>query len=290
MTRVAFAKEPGHEIPLFRNPGLPEGLIRVYWLGQAGFLLETGHLRILIDPYLSDALAIKYQGSAFPHRRLMEPPVSPQDLHDIDLVLITHRHGDHMDPSTLLPLEEANPLCRFVVPKPAALLAQGFGLPAGSIELAQAGKTMDFGDGCSVTPIPAAHEDLVQDEKGDHLYLGYVVRLEGVAIYHSGDCCPYPGLDGEIRRHRTSVALLPVNGRDELRSSHGVPGNFHLSEALDFVTHNSVQIVLGHHFGMFDFNTICPREAQRQISGTGPSVSGRFHLVALREHYEIKRG
>ena len=32
----------------------------IVWLGQAGFWIETGEARVLIDPYLSDSLAQKY--------------------------------------------------------------------------------------------------------------------------------------------------------------------------------------------------------------------------------------
>ena len=36
----------------------------LYWLGQAGFVLDIGAHRLLIDPYLSDSLAAKYAGTA----------------------------------------------------------------------------------------------------------------------------------------------------------------------------------------------------------------------------------
>jgi len=56
----------------------------VWWLGQAGFLIAQGGLRIVIDAYLSDSLAEKYRGKAFPHNRMMPPPVAPDALTGID--------------------------------------------------------------------------------------------------------------------------------------------------------------------------------------------------------------
>ncbi len=47
----------------------------------------------------------------------------------------------------------------------------------------------------------------------------------------SGDCVPYAGLDVALAKRRIDIALLPVNGRDDFRRSHGVPGNFTVDEA-----------------------------------------------------------
>ena len=77
--------------PIGAGPGL-------HWLGQAGFWIDTGAHRILIDPYLSDSLARKYAGQANDHRRMMPVPVVPEALPRPDVVLVTHAHTDHMDP------------------------------------------------------------------------------------------------------------------------------------------------------------------------------------------------
>jgi len=43
--------------------------------------------------------------------------MSAEELHDLDLVLCSHRHGDHLDAGALPTLAEKNPRCRFVVPR-----------------------------------------------------------------------------------------------------------------------------------------------------------------------------
>ena len=88
----------------------------LYWLGQAGFVVQAGGRRLVIDPYLSDSLAKKYRGTATPHDRMMPPPVTVEELAPVDLVLLTHQHTDHMDAATLAPLAAHNPAARFVVP------------------------------------------------------------------------------------------------------------------------------------------------------------------------------
>ena len=96
-------------------PHLPgAGEPGLFWLGQAGFWIETGEHRILIDPYLSDSLAKKSAGRKHPHKRMMPPPVDVAALPQPDIVLVTHAHTDHLDPETLAPLFARFPDLPFV--------------------------------------------------------------------------------------------------------------------------------------------------------------------------------
>ncbi|MEG9431456.1 MBL fold metallo-hydrolase [Terriglobus sp. ADX1] len=78
----------------------PESL-GVWFLGQNGFLLKTSDgTRIAIDPYLTNSCGEKYASSQFDLSRVIPPPLEPEDL-DVDVVLITHSHEDHLDEATL---------------------------------------------------------------------------------------------------------------------------------------------------------------------------------------------
>jgi L-ascorbate metabolism protein UlaG (beta-lactamase superfamily) len=70
------------EGPLAQRPTAAESSMGVtlYWLGQAGFIIQAGAKRLTIDPYLSDTLAEKYRGTATPHERMARPPVDPAGL------------------------------------------------------------------------------------------------------------------------------------------------------------------------------------------------------------------
>lgn len=255
----------------------------LYWLGQAGFLIESRKVRLLIDPYLSDSLAAKYRGTVRPHVRLMEAPMAPHELRDIDLLLATHAHSDHLDPGALGPLAEANPDCLFVVPASSAELAVQRGVPRARLLAAQAFSPIEAA-GVSIHPIPSAHEELAIDDHGRMLCLGYVLELDGVCLYHSGDCAPYPGLVDNLSPFEVDLALLPVNGRDPARSAAGVPGNFSLEEALDLSWAAGFGAALGHHFGMFDFNTIDQSAARSLIAGRRGGAP--FGLVEPGRRYE----
>lgn len=259
---------PGGLAGLLARPGT--GGVEMAWLGQAGFLVRAGRQVVLVDPYLSDQLARKYRGTPLPHARMMRAPIDAVDLPRVDLVICTHRHGDHMDPGTLPALAQAHPECRFVVPAAELAFAEGIGLPLDRLVPAEAGlqlrplPSLDL----VLDPLPAAHERLQQDRGGRHHFLGYVMAVHGLRIYHSGDCVPYPGLDEAVRALAPELALLPVNGRDAARAGSGVPGNFTLGEAIRLCGAAGVPVLIPHHFDMFAFNTIDPAEIDAAAGST----------------------
>ncbi len=243
------------------------GVVTLYWLGQAGFIVDSVVGRFVIDPYLSDSLAHKYRGTLYPHVRMMPIPIAPEDIAGIDYALCTHRHTDHMDPGTLQPMALAQPHLQFVVPEASLVEAQkrcGVGL--NRLVPANFGRKLLLGPGACVHVIASAHEELSTDARGHSEWLGYILEVDGLRMYHSGDCVPYPGLVQQLRELKIDIALLPVNGRDLDRLENGVPGNFTLKEAMDIAVEAGIPHLIGHHHGLFDFSTIAPQDIDAQIS------------------------
>jgi len=260
----------------------------LYWLGQAGFVIDCAHARVLIDPYLSDSLARKYRGTRYPHERMMAAPIEPDALDRVDLVLCTHRHTDHMDPDTLQPLARRFPQLRFVVPAAALDEARRrCGVDASRLVPVDADMHVEPLAGVRVAPIASAHETLDVDAQGRHPWLGYVIEIAGVRLYHSGDCVPYDGLAARVAASRPHVALLPVNGRDATRSGNGVPGNFTLDEAVTLAKAARADAMIAHHHGLFDFNTIAPES----IDARGAQEAGSLALLRAqtRRAWRVRR-
>ena len=89
--------------------------LRIWWLGQSGFLIRHRGSMLLLDPYLSDSLTKKYDGTDKPHMRMTERVIAPERLAGIALVTSSHNHTDHLDAETLNPLRSANPQMQFVI-------------------------------------------------------------------------------------------------------------------------------------------------------------------------------
>ena len=169
---------------------------RVWWLGQAGFLIHGPEAAFIIDPYLSDSLAEKYRGREFPHVRMMPVPIQPDQLAPVDAVLVTHGHTDHLDPGTLPGLAAANSRAVFVLPRALVDLAVERGVPGERTLSCTAGESVSVprsrggptdvtgrpGGTVLVNAIASAHEQLATDEEGNHLYLGYVFTVGGVTF------------------------------------------------------------------------------------------------------------
>lgn len=261
-TRESVAKQ-------LQQPANTEDALRFRWLGQAGFVFLYKDFRLMIDPYLSDSLARKYAGKEFPHVRMMPPPIRPEDVKNLDLLLCSHGHTDHMDPETVSGVMHTSPECRIVFPAAETDKIRAIGPDPDRIIPADEGDCIEAAEGISISVIASAHEQIKTNEAGQHHFLGYIIRLGGYVVYHAGDCVPYAGLEDKLRGKNIDLAMMPVNGRDEYRTSRNIIGNFTFDEAFDSCRRLNIDLMMCHHFGMFDFNTVDPEALRQQIEDLG---------------------
>jgi L-ascorbate metabolism protein UlaG (beta-lactamase superfamily) len=259
------------------------GTLAVWWLGQSGYVWKSADATVVIDPYLSEHLTAKYEGTTRPHVRMTRSPLTGDNLSGVDLVLCSHKHSDHMDPGTIPGILAASAGATLVVP--AALVGHAADLGAARDRVAglDAGGVLE-GPGLVVRAVASAHEGLDTDAEGRHLYLGFVVEIGGLRVYHSGDSLAYPGLAAALGPGRLDVAFLPINGRDPAR---GVAGNMSAAEAVDLAATLRCRFIVPHHYDMFTFNTVpvalFEREARRLPAGVEPRV------LRCGERWEVKR-
>jgi L-ascorbate metabolism protein UlaG (beta-lactamase superfamily) len=258
------------------------GALAVWWLGQSGFVVKSRLGTLAVDPYLSEHLTRKYEGTSQPHVRMTACPIRPGELAGLDLVLATHKHSDHMDPGTLPGLLDANPAAVLVVPASLEDHARSLGLPGDRLAGLEAGGAFERA-GFRVRAVPSAHEGLDTDARGRHLYLGYLIEADGRRLYHTGDTVRYDGLEAWLGPDRLDATFLPINGRDPAR---GVAGNMSAGEAVDFAAGVRPRFVVPHHFDMFTFNTVpvaaFEAEAARLPEGVEPRV------LRCGERWEIR--
>jgi L-ascorbate metabolism protein UlaG (beta-lactamase superfamily) len=196
---------------------------------------------------------------------MMAPPILPDELTGIQAVLCTHRHTDHMDPETLAHLISHNPLSRVVIPKAEQDWGRQIGIPVTQLSPLNVGDRLALNADVHIEAISAAHEELKRNAQGEDYYVGYILRCGPLTIYHSGDCCPYPGLEQELKMRAIHLALLPINGRDAYRTKMNIIGNFNLAEAVALCQTADIPYLIGHHFGLFDFNTVKIEETRQEL-------------------------
>lgn len=226
-----------------------DGHVRLWWLGQSGFLVQCDRSHLLLDPYLSDSLTTKYAATDKPHVRMTERVVDPARLDFIDVVTSSHAHTDHLDAATLVPLGYANPAIMLVIPDATrALAVERLNVEADWPVGLAVGEHVDVGP-FRIEAVPAAHEAL------DPQYVGYVVRCGRWTLYHSGDTVLYDGMADLLRPYAVDVALLPINGRAPERR---VAGNLDAREAAQLGRDMGARVVIPCHYDMFTFNTADP--------------------------------
>jgi L-ascorbate 6-phosphate lactonase len=222
------------------------GRLTLTWYGQAGFRLDGGQSRVLVDPFFADRDDRRY------------PPVArAEDFTDITLVLCTHEHIDHLDLNFLPGFCKVNGRAKIVVPAPVTDVAVGGGLPADRLIGAVPGEEIEDGD-VTVYPLPALHG--MDDpgpavyEFGDGRFLGYLIEVGGVRVFHAGDGLLYPELVPALRQLAPEVMLLPINGRDHMREQRGLVGNMSEAEAAWLCAQVGPAYIIPMHYEMFAGN------------------------------------
>lgn len=233
----------------------------LWWLGQSGFLVQWNGEHLLLDPYLSDALTRKYEGTERPHVRMTELAVEPHSLTFINVITSSHAHTDHLDAETIQPILTANPGAALVIPEAnRRLVADRLGCPEDFPIGLDDDASVQVG-AFTLTGVPAAHEELEQDEEGRFRALGYVAQVGPWTVYHAGDTLVYDGLEERLRRFDIDIAILPINGRDPQR---GVAGNMNGVEAAQLASRIGARLVIPCHFEMFEFNTVSTDDFVRE--------------------------
>ncbi len=242
------------------KPASSRDELRVWWLGQSGFLLQWCGGRVLLDPYLSDSLTRKYAGTDKPHVRMTERVIAPERLTGIDVVVSSHNHTDHLDAETLGPLRAANPQMQFVIPEAnRAFVSERLGIDP-TVPIGLDDMLWEEVAGFQFCGIAAAHNQIDRDAAGHCKYLGYVIQCGRWMIYHSGDTLRYPGLDLRVidaGNWEIDLALLPINGN---RPERRVAGNLDGREAAQLAHDIRAKLVVPCHYDLFEFNTADPRE------------------------------
>ena len=167
---------------------------RITYVGHATLLLELAGLRLITDPLLRER---------FMHVPRHPPVPDPSHGEDIDAVLISHLHADHLDPPSLRMIGRKVPL---VVPEGGGRTVRRRGFRSVT-ELAP-GASTSIGE-VGITATTAVH-DARRYKFGRHVpALGYLIESAALRVYFAGDTDLFDEME-ELAG--VDVALLPVAG------------------------------------------------------------------------------
>lgn len=218
--------------------------LKITFVGHSTFLIQTGKLNILTDPVWSKrASPLTWAGPA----RARKPGVDFEDLPQIDVILVSHNHYDHMDIATLKNLEHHSPRIYTSLGNEAPLKSEGI---KHVTEMAWWDAQED--SGFEITFVPSQHFSGRSFGDGNRtLWGGFVLRTpEKRMIYFGGDS-GYGPYAKEIfeRLGAMDISIIPIGAyepRSFFKDMHNNPDDAVLTH-LDLHSRQSIAC----HFGTF---------------------------------------
>lgn len=164
------------------------------WWGHAAWIIETPQgARIAIDPWLKN-------------------PKAPKDAkmpEQLDAILLTHAHSDHVGDAQELAKKTGAPIYGAF---------ELVGLVGGEKDVgANVGGTFKVKD-ATIHMVEAVHSSgYGQDAKAGLKYggpaMGYVIQIDnGPTLYHAGDTAVFSSMELIAQQYKPTVALLPIGG------------------------------------------------------------------------------
>jgi L-ascorbate metabolism protein UlaG (beta-lactamase superfamily) len=239
----------------------PAQAFELQWFGQSAFKITTpGGKVIIIDPFIS------------------RNPKTPQALKDlsklgkIDLILVTHGHGDHTgDTAQLSKMSGAKVAMNADMGHTFAEL--GWVPYERLIRFNKSGPIMPVGDGIRITMVHAEHSsdvvhtDPTTKKKTVHPGgepCGYIIELEnGFKIYHAGDTGVFNDMKFIGEYYKPDLVLLPIGGHFTMDPAHAAYAVRNLLKA---------GRVIPMHYGTFPPLKGTPQELKEKLSGYSTEV------------------
>ena len=241
--------------------------ISITWLGHATFLIKLEKKYILTDPFLSKTAGPLGIGP----NRYVPAAINIADLPEINTILISHNHYDHLDTTTLKKIKNKKNIT-VICPLKLSKTFTSLGYKK-IIELDwyDENKNNNF----TVTAIPAYHWSRRLGQKyNSTLWNGYIITYQSKKIYFSGDTA-YGPMFSEIgdKLGPFDLSIISIGAykpRGMMQASHCTP-----EEAVEIMSMLISKNILGMHWGTIRLSAENPWE---------PPI--KFKKAALLKGYE----
>ncbi|QJX47699.1 hypothetical protein HMJ29_12405 [Hymenobacter taeanensis] len=261
-----------------------DGLV---WLGHASFLLRIEATTLLFDPVLFSSLGL---------RRRHPLPCRPEDLTNIDFLLISHGHRDHLDEQSVKLLARQNPQMRVFGPLGMSKLVRGM---ARQLPVQEAGWWQQFTidweymgwENLGQPPfelfyLPASHwHRRGLFDLNTVLWGSFLIRTpDGRTIYFAGDTSMADHFEQiEKQFGPLDIALFPIGAYKPAFMMHMSHTNPH--EAAKAVNILRAGHVVPMHYGTFDLSDEPASEPLRELQmvANGQMLRGELHAPAVGE-------
>jgi L-ascorbate metabolism protein UlaG (beta-lactamase superfamily) len=198
-------------------------------MGQAGLLIETEGVKIIVDPYLTDSV-VKVNPKNY--RRVP----ADESFFDIvpDVIICTHNHLDHVDPETLPVYLGRGGSILCLAPEAAWSEMKKYGGDHNYVK---------FNRGSQWT-LGGVRFYAVRAEHSDPHPIGVIIEAEGKRLYVTGDTLYNTAIFEDVLPFAPIDAVfVPING---------VGNNMNMADAARFCEVIRPRVAVPIHWGLFD--------------------------------------
>jgi len=228
----------------FASP--PDGGLRVTWLGHSTSLVEIDGHRVLVDPVWSDRVSpVKFAGP----KRFHPVPIEIVELPELDAVVISHDHYDHLDRKTVMALGASG--AQFVVPLGVGAHLVSWGIPHERVVELDWWEEHRIGE-LTLVATPGRHfsgRSVVMADRNETLWAGWALIGPEHRVYYSGDTAMFPGF-AEIGERLGPFDITMF----EIGAYNAAWRDVHIGPEQAVEAHRLVrgEVLLPVHWGTFD--------------------------------------
>ena len=202
-------REPASALPVLKPDlhRLERAEDALVWFGHSSYLLQLDGVRLLVDPVLTDKWPMSLFFSPFKGTDVF----SPEDMPDIDCLIVTHDHWDHLDYRTVMQLKER--IGRVVCPLGVGEHFEYWGFDSDRIVELDWNESCGLSDGFRIHCLPARHFSGRGLQRNRSLWASFLVESPSRRVYLAGDG-GYDAHFAEIGRRFAPIDLAVVeNGQ-----------------------------------------------------------------------------
>jgi L-ascorbate metabolism protein UlaG (beta-lactamase superfamily) len=229
-------------------PAVVETGARLSYVGHASWLIQAGGLNILVDPVWSDRVSpVAFAGP----KRHHAPGIAFDKLPDIDVVLVSHGHYDHLDLATLSKLAaKCSPRVITPLGNDATMRGSDAAIAAEAFDW---NDRVELGRGVAVTLVATRHWTARgMFDRNKSLWASFVLETPAGKIYVVCDSSYGDGV--HFRRVREQhgplrLAILPIGAYEPrwfMKDQHMNP-----DDAVKAFADCDVPMALASHHGTF---------------------------------------
>ncbi|MBO6523910.1 MAG: MBL fold metallo-hydrolase [Balneolaceae bacterium] len=176
--------EPKERIPSNKTDlfTLDEDENVLVWFGHSSYFIQLDGIKILVDPVFSgNASPIPGTVKSFPGT----DRYTPEDIPEVDYLIISHDHYDHLDYKTIKALEAKvkNVICGLGV----GSHFQHWGYSEDKITEKDWNETVEVDSGFTIHALPARHFSGRGFTRKNTLWASYLIESPSMKIYVGGD-------------------------------------------------------------------------------------------------------